>query len=449
MTTLFAFLFVLAVLIVVHELGHYWVARWCGVKVLRFSVGFGKPLWIKRWGPDRTEWVLSLIPLGGYVKMLDESEAERPITANELPRAFNRQSVGKRALIVMAGPAANLLLAIAVYWVINLTGIAAPPAKLAPPEPQSLAAQAGIAGDEIISAINDAPVRSWNDVIWFLTLAGSAHDPVKLTLQSATGTRQVVLSTQTTKLDEVNLSVASQLGLEVSQLAPAVGFVKPDSPAQRAGLQVGDLILAVGETSLRSPRQLVELIRRSPGQPLHLIVQRGADSFALEVTPIAEQETSKNGTMETVGKIGLGPLPQYDLREVRYGLLDGGWQAVQRTWQTAVFNLRMLGQLITGQLSLKNLSGPVTIADYAGQSARLGLGQLFAFLAVISISLGVLNLLPIPTLDGGHLLYYLAEISFGKPLPQQVQEIGQRVGIAVLLMLMSVALFNDIARLIH
>ncbi len=449
MTTLFAFLFVLAMLIVVHELGHYWVARWCGVKVLRFSIGFGKPLWIKRLGPDRTEWVLSLIPLGGYVKMLDERETEQPITPDEMPRAFNRQPVAKRALIVLAGPAANFLLAITVYWVTNVMGITAPPARLAQPDAQSLAAQAGIEGDETIVAINDDPVRSWNDVIWYLTLAGSAHEAVELKLQNGTGVRQIVLSTQTTKLDEAHLSIASQLGLEVSQLAPLVGFVKPDSPAQRAGLQEGDLILAVGETSMRSPRQLVELIRRSPGLSLHLIVQRGADSFALDVTPVAEQETQQNQSVETVGKIGLQPRPQYDLREVRYGLLDGGWQAVQRTWQTSFFNLRMLGQLVSGQLSLKNLSGPVTIADYAGQSARLGLGQLFAFLAVISISLGVLNLLPIPTLDGGHLLYYLAEISFGKPLPLRVQEIGQRVGIAVLLMLMTVALFNDIARLIN
>ncbi|TAK91992.1 MAG: RIP metalloprotease RseP [Burkholderiaceae bacterium] len=449
MTTLFAFLFVIAVLIVVHELGHYWVARWCGVKVLRFSVGFGKPLWIKRLGPDQTEWVLSLIPLGGYVKMLDEREAETPIAANELPRAFNRQPVFKRILIVVAGPMANFLLAIAVYWTINLVGITAPPARLAQPAAASIAAQAGVTSGDVIAAINGQTVHSWNDVGWLLTLAAADHDPVMLTLRRGSEQRQVELPTQSTHLDETSLNVASQLGLNVAELAPVVGSVIANQPAQQAGLLEGDRILAVGDAPVETVRQLIELIRQHPDQALSFAVQRGDESFALNITPQAEQQPMPGGATQTVGKIGAGLAAQYDLELVRFGITDGVVQAVQRTWQTATFNLHMLGKLVRGQLSLSNLSGPVTIADYAGQAVKLGWIQYFALIAAISISLGVLNLLPIPTLDGGHLLYYLAEISLRKPLPQQVQEIGQRVGIALLLMLMSVALFNDIVRLIR
>jgi len=446
MTTVFAFLFVIAVLIVVHELGHYAVARWCGVKVLRFSVGFGKVLWSRRSGPDQTEWVLSAVPLGGYVKMLDERETQQPISTEDLPRAFNRQPVGKRAAIVVAGPLANFLLAIAVYWVINLTGITAPAARLSAPPVNTLAAQAGITGGESIQSVNQHAVRSWNDVNWLITLAAAEGQPVALKLHGPEGgDRIVTLMTHTTTVDESRLNAAQQLGLELAQAPPYLGAIVSGGAAQQAGLHTGDIVLSINGEKIYSARELLDRIRNNPDKPLKFELERDRIVVNAIVTP--RRETNARG--ETIGRIGAEVAAQFELLQVRYGLLDGLAQAIGYTWQTSVFNLRMLGKLVTGQLSLKNLSGPITIADYAGQTARLGWIQFFSFLAVISISLGVLNLLPIPVLDGGHLLYYLAEISLGRPLSGQAQEIGQWIGIAILLMLMSVALFNDVIRLIH
>jgi len=446
-----AFLLALGVLVVIHELGHYWVARWCNVKVLRFSVGFGKPLktWVR--GADNTEWVLAAVPLGGYVKMLDEREA--PVAPKELPRAFNRQTVWKRIAIVLAGPVANLLLAIALYWGLFMHGVPGVRPVVGAPVASSASAKAGFVTGDTITSVAGERVSTWQDARWVM-LKNAVYKQV-VAVQVTTDTDE----TATRNLDMSGLTAADLdgdflkvLGVTPFQLKapPEIARIAAGSASERAGLKAGDEIVALNNVRLESVEQAIKIIQAHAGKVLIAEIRRdGIVLLPLEVTPEATAEADGR----QMGRIGamLQPLQKVFSKyrvEVRYGPIDGLGQAIMKTWDTSIFSLKMLGKMVTGDVSLKNLSGPITIADYAGQSAQHGWIAYLVFLALISISLGVLNLLPIPLLDGGHLMYYIVEVFKGTPVSEQVMEIGQRVGMGLLLLMMAFALFNDVNRLI-
>ncbi len=448
--TISAFIVALGCLIVVHEFGHYLVARWCGVKVLRFSVGFGKPLWRQHLGRDRTEWVIAAFPLGGYVKMLDEREGE--VAAAELPRAFNRQPVSKRFAIVIAGPVANFLLAIALYWLLFMHGVPGIKPAVGPVVPNTPAAAAGFMPGETMLKIGDEPVKTWQDVRWILLQHAVQKVMVSIEVRNEKGEiawRKLDLSgLGASDLDDDFVKV---LGLTRfhAPIKPVIGNVVSSGSAARAGLKAGDEIIALDDQRIENWDQVVAMVRRSPEKMLTLDIRRGGVLLA----PISVMPNTVMENGQPVGKIGAAPLIDRSLMsgqitEVRYGPLESMLKALYKTWDTSAFSLKMLGKMIVGEVSLKNLSGPITIADYAGQSAQGGWIAYLSFLALISISLGVLNLLPIPLLDGGHLMYYIVEIFKGSPVSDKVVEIGQHVGMALLFTLMAFALYNDMNRLI-
>ncbi|MGZ8155096.1 MAG: RIP metalloprotease RseP [Burkholderiales bacterium] len=450
LNTAVAFIVTLGLLIVIHELGHYWVARLCNVKVLRFSLGFGKPLWSRRLGRDETEWAVAAFPLGGYVKMLDEREG--PVDAHELDRAFNRQSVGRRFAIVLAGPLANFLLAIVLYWVLFMHGVPGLKPIIGPVPEASAAAAAGFRTGDTITAIHADTVQTWQDARWLLLQRAVDKTRVMITVRTAAGAveqRQLELAQLTpSDLDSDFLRV---LGLTRQQpaLPPIVANVVSGGAAERAGLKAGDEIVAIDNRPVRAWEEVVKAVRSHPGVPITIEVRRSdAAAVTMSVTPDVFTENGR-----PTGRIGAGP--QVDrstlaavMTEVRYGPLESMGKAFYKTWDTSVFSLQMLGKMIVGDVSLKNLSGPITIADYAGQSAQAGTVSFLLFLALISISLGVLNLLPIPLLDGGHLMYYIFEVLKGSPVSDKAIEIGQHLGMALLFVLMAFALYNDINRLI-
>ena len=439
----------LGLLIVVHEAGHFALARWCGVKVLRFSVGFGKPLLSCRFGRDQTELALAAFPLGGYVKMLDEREGE--VEAAELPRAFNRQPVWKRFVIVLAGPVANFLLAIFMYWVLFVHGVEEPRPVLGKPAAQSMVELAGFKEGELVRSINGQVIASWQELRWELLQQAMAKSGV--TLEVINNKQEISFrKLDLTSIDTSDLEgdILQQMGFRFfrPQLPPVVGKIVPGGVADLAGLREGDRILAIDGVSIASWAQVVTIIREAPGQSLRLDADRQGKTISLSVTPAEVDDRGKR-----IGRIGIGVQEGAEDRAalttiVRYGPLESLAKAAGQTWETSVFSLTMLGRMIVGGVSWKNLSGPVTIADYAGQSAKLGLAYYIKFLALISISLGVLNLLPIPLLDGGHLMYYIVELIKGGPVSERVMEIGQQIGLALLAMLMAFALYNDINRLV-
>ena len=442
--TLIAFIVALGVLIVIHEFGHYLVARWCGVKVLRFSVGFGRPLFIRRLGADRTEWTVSALPLGGYVKMLDEREADVPPA--ELHRAFNRQSVYRRFAIVSAGPIANFLLAIFVYWLLFMGGDPGVTPVAGHPPAGTPAALAQFQAGETILRIGDEPVQTWQDVRWVLLERAVARERVRVEVRDAAeriAFRDLDLSTLSPA--DLDGDFLSKVGLR-RHLPPVVGSVQEGSAGERAGLRVGDRILSADGVDVYNWDDLVGAVAPQAGKKVALQVQRGAERMEIAVTPDAVESAGS-----VVGRIGI--LPDADLLSahtttIRHGPVDAVVQGVQRTWEVSILSLRMLGKMIVGQVSIKNLSGPITIADYAGQSAQMGWLPYVSFIALISISLGVLNLLPVPLLDGGHLMYYLVEMVKGRPVSDRAMEIGQRVGMVLLFTLMAFAIYNDINRLV-
>ncbi len=450
LTTIAAFIVALGVLIVVHEFGHYAVARWCGVKVLRFSVGFGRPLVCRVLGRDRTEWVVGAIPLGGYVKMLDEREGD--VAAEDLPRAFNRQSVWKRIAIVAAGPVANFLLAILLYWGLFVHGIPGMKPVLAEPPPGSVAADAGFRAGDTLRSVGGEPVLQWQDARWRLLQHGVDRTQVRIDVVDAGGREQVrELDLSGVTAAQLEENFLTHIGLAVAQprFEAVIGRVVPGSVADRAGLLAGDRILSIDGRRIDDWESLVRLIRTSPGRSLEVEVDReGRAVPTLRLVPESAEEAG-----QVIGRVGIGPKVdpaevERMMVDVRHGPLESLGAAIAKTWDTSVLSLQMLGRMLIGQVSLKNLSGPITIADYAGQSVQVGWIAYLTFIALISISLGVLNLLPIPMLDGGHLMYYAVEVVARRPVSERAMAIGQQVGMGVLFVLMAFAIFNDIHRLI-
>jgi regulator of sigma E protease len=448
--TVIAFLVALAILVVVHELGHYWVARLCGVKVLRFSVGMGKIVYSRRIGPDQTEWALSILPLGGYVKMLDAREQDlREIPEQDLKREFTRQSVWKRIAIVAAGPLANFLLAIVVFAGLYYHGMPEPTTRIRAVPEKSAAYQAGLRGGELITTVNGEQVRIWSDLRWKLMQLALEKEPARLDVQRvnpgpAGGN---LLDTVTVRLDalspeDLEGDFLAKLGLDLARPKAQLGRLVDGGPAMQAGLREGDVIRAVNGKLVADGLAFVEIVRASPGKPLRIDGIRRGQEFSVSVTP--ESYLRNN---QTVGRIKAEVPLAPEMVIASDAPLAAVGKAVRKTWDTSVLTLKMLGKMITGEVSWKNITGPITIADYAGQTARIGVISYLTFIAFISISLGVMNLLPIPVLDGGLLLYYSLELLTGRPLPERFGEIAQRAGVGILMTLMAVAVFNDIVRL--
>lgn len=439
------FLLTLGVLIVIHELGHYGIARLAGVKVLRFSVGFGRVLWSRRFRPDGTEWALSAVPMGGYVKMADEREGN--VAARDLPYAFNRQSVWKRIAIVAAGPLANLLLAVVLFAGTFMAGVPGQRAVLAEAPAGTPAAAAGIRDGDLAVAVDGTPVQSWQDLRWRL-LAASGESAVPIVIERPDGSRASrSLALDTLSGQDWESGFMTALGLKADLGPPLIDQVLPDKPAARAGLQPGDRIVAIDGESVRSPSDVAAHTNARAGATVTFRIERDGAARDIAVVPEATEIDGRRAGLAGI-RLKVDPATAAALATTtRYGVVDAVAQGVRKTYELSVFTVKMLGRILTGGASLKNISGPITLADYAGQSARAGVLAFVSYLALISISLGVLNLLPVPLLDGGHLLYYLAEIVKGSPLSDRVFEIGQRIGMAVLAVLMALALFNDFSRL--
>jgi regulator of sigma E protease len=455
-----AFIVTIGILVTIHEFGHFQVARWCGVRVLRFSIGFGKPLWIKKFGKDQTEFVLAAIPLGGFVKMLDEREiaAEREenpqaeqvnYSQTELTRAFNRQAVWKRIAIVIAGPLANLLLAIALYWLLIMQGEMGLRPIIDKVAPNSLAAQASLQANDTIQSVAGKPVKTWQEARWLLLKESLENETVQIATLTNNELREHTLSFAGISNDP-EIDVLDKIG--VKQLEPKIpaiiGEILPKSAAEKAGLKLNDEIIRIDALAVNDWQEVVKVVTGSVNRPLQFTVMREHQQLTLAVTPEAFKQNSK-----TIGRIGAGvKINQAEIDKalilINYSPLESLQMAVARTWDTSIFSLKMFGKMIMGKVSLKSISGPATIAQYAGESASIGLEQFLKFLALVSISIGVLNLLPIPVLDGGHLMYYITEILKGSPVSEKTMLVGQKIGFSLLGLLMTIAIFNDFNRLL-
>jgi regulator of sigma E protease len=440
--TVLAFLLALGPLIIFHELGHYWVARLCGVKVLRFSIGMGRVVWSRRFGPDQTEWAISLLPLGGYVKMLDARDpATAPKDAAEEAREFTRQSVWKRIAIVSAGPIANFLLAIVVMAGLYMHGKEEPGTRLRAPSADSVAYAAGIRGGDAVTAVDGDPVGSWAELRWELVRAAIDKRQAELQLRNPGGASYAALlpAVKMAALD-VDGDVAGALGLQLWRPRAGIEKVMPGRAGARAGFQAGDVVVSVDGKALTDGLAFIDAVRAAPERALQVGVQRGAQALVLPLVPERDPQSGR-------GVVGLMVAQAPEMVLVQAGPFDAVARGVQRTWETSAMTVKMIGRMIVGQASLKNVTGPLTIADVASQTARSGLEPFLEFIAFISISLGVMNLLPIPVLDGGHLLYYSLEVLTGRPVSARVGEIAQRAGVGLLFMLMALAFFNDLVRL--
>jgi regulator of sigma E protease len=445
---LFWFFVAIIVLVTIHEFGHFYVARRCGVKVLRFSVGFGKVL-LRRYDKSGTEYALSAIPLGGYVKMLDEREGK--VDPAEQHRAFNRQSVAKRIAIVLAGPVANFILAILVFWVLLVAsgerGIAP---VIGSVTPNSVAAAANLEVGQEILAVDGVPTASWQSVQRQLLRRLGESGPLTFTTRYPDSSLRYQSEVE---LDGWLRGVAepeplSGLGVKpfVPQVAAIAAEVSPDSPAASAGLMPGDKIIAANDQSIDSAREWIDYVKARPGQSIEVLVEREGETVTLSMTPAVITEGG-----ESFGRVGMaiapGQWPEDMLRTREYSLVSGFVAGVDKTWETSAFVLLSVKKLIFGEISTKNLSGAITIAKVAGSEAENGWRSFLGFLALLSVSLGVFNLLPIPVLDGGHLMYYLVEVVKGSPVSEKVQAVGYQLGLVMVIGLTILALYNDIMRL--
>ncbi|NJN45199.1 MAG: RIP metalloprotease RseP [Candidatus Competibacteraceae bacterium] len=446
--SLLALVVTLGLLITFHEFGHFWVARRLGVKVLRFSIGFGKPFWLRRGRVDDTEFAVTAIPLGGYVRMLDEREGD--VDPQERDRAFNRQPVSARIAIVAAGPIFNFLFAIAVYALMFMIGVPGLRPLLEQPPVDSLMAQAGFRQGDLIIAVDDQITPTLRDVSLALLDRAMASDSIVVQVQD-TDQRMLSRTLDLSALPNARQAdqLLEQLGLVMQQprLPAVIAEVQDDGAAQQAGLQAGDRVVSVDGQPITDWQQWAGVVRQRPNMSLNVGIERDGVEYAFTVIP--DLIETEQGAIGRVGALVRMPDDFADNVRIviRYGPIQAFGEAVAKTWEMALFTLRMLGRMLIGKASLENISGPITIAQFAGQSASIGLIPFLSFLALVSISLGVLNLLPVPILDGGHLLYYFIELVKGSPLPEFAQELGQRVGIVLLVMLMGLAFFNDLARL--
>ncbi len=446
--TLASFIVAISLLVTVHEFGHYWVARKVGVKVLRFSIGFGKPFYLRRFGEDRTEFAIASIPLGGYVKMLDEREG--PVAAQERDRAFNRKPVGSRIAVVIAGPAFNFIFALVIYWIMFVSGIPGIKPIIGEVLPDTPAAIAEFEPLDRIHAIDGREIRSWNEALMALLDNALANDSMDIQVVGGDGIvrdRVMDLTQVEGLLDEGNLLDKIGFKVWVPKVAPVFGELSPGEPAAEAGIKPGDRIISADGEKIEDWAQWVKFVQARPEQDIALLLIRGSEHIELKLRP-TRMETKQG----EIGRIGAYNQPDPDQTDdyrtvVHYGPLEAVGASVRKSWDMIELTLRSMWKMLLGELSIKNLSGPITIAEVAGKTASIGLVAFLSFLGLVSISLGVINLLPIPVLDGGHLLYYLIELLKGSPLSENAEAFGQRIGIALILAFMSLAIVNDLMRL--
>jgi regulator of sigma E protease len=438
----------LAVLVAIHEFGHFWVARRCGVQVLRFSIGFGTSLysWHDRQG---TQYSIAAIPLGGYVKMLDEREGEVP--ASELHRAFNRKPVLQRIAVVSAGPLANLLLAIVAYWFLFMAGESGYVPRISEVEPDSVAAVAGLEAGQEIVAVDGGETPTWQALSFQLLDrigdTGTIRFAVKYPDSSVVYESEAAIHQWLSDQEQPDLYAGLGLSLYTPPVPPVVGEVSAQSPAEASGILPGDKVLRADGVTMPLWTDWVGYVRARPLQPIELEYQRGSDILRTVIVP--EQVTDEKG--EEIGRVGIAvavpEMPPDMVRQYSRGPLESLGASLKRTWDLSAFTLKSIKKMLQGLISPKNLSGPITIAKVATASAKSGLESYISFLALLSVSLGVLNLLPIPVLDGGHLLFYTIELLAGRPVPEKIQSVGYQLGLFMVLGIMVLALYNDFTRL--
>jgi len=445
--SLLAFIIAIGVLVTVHEFGHFWVARRAGVKVIRFSVGFGRPLW-RRIGKDGTEYVVAALPLGGYVKMLGEG-AEEEISESERAQSFEAKSLAARSAIVVAGPLFNFIFAVFAFAVVQMVGVSGLKPVVGAVEASSIAAQAGLRQGEEILSVDGQPVTIWQQALEVMLGNIVVGDSVVLEVVTAEGgTASRTLSNPFGREIPEGLDLLQRLGFSMERplLPPRIGEVVEGGAAEQAGLESGDLVLTVADEPVESWGAWVEWVQESPEQPLEITIERDGVIFPLSLTP-ARIEVEQR----VVGRIGASvELSEYRkqwFQTVQYGPLDALVRGAEKTWDFSVMTLQVMGRMVVGRTSTDGLSGPISIARYAGNSMESGIAPFFSFLGLVSVSLGVLNLLPIPMLDGGHLFYYLVEAVQRRPVSERTMMLGQKIGIVLILGLMSLALYNDLLRL--
>ena len=444
-----AFIVALGMLVTIHELGHYLIARWCNVKILRFSVGMGKIIYSRKFGADQTEWALSILPLGGYVKMLDVREqGDGEISEQDLPREFCQQSVWKRIAIVAAGPIANFLFAIALFAVLYMIGIPEPVSKIRVPSETSTAYVTGLRHGDVINSVNGENIQTWPELRWKLLQLGLDKSDARVGVKRVNKDRstsfdQMEISLPLSQLSNKDLEsdFTLKMGFSLARPEAVLNVVSENGPASLAGLKEGDKIIAIDGKPLLDGLEFLEIINASPGKTLLLLVKQDKQEFEVKITPDSQD---LNG--QKIGRIKVQLMLVPDMLTIPVGPVDAIVKGAEKTWETSILTFKMIGKMLTGEVSWKNITGPLTIADYAGKTSSISMISYFSFIALISISLGVMNLLPIPVLDGGHLLYYSLEVLTGKPVSERFSGMAQRVGVALLMSLMALAFFNDIVR---